>query len=53
MFHERLCNLHLDEILGDKKWGINMKPTGLENIREEKFWQEANARKKSKEKKYC
>lgn len=50
MFHERLCNLHLDEILGDKKWGINMKPTGLENIREEKFWQEANARKKSKEK---
>lgn len=27
-----------------------MKPTGLENIREEKFWQEANARKKSKEK---
>lgn len=27
-----------------------MKPTGLENIREEKFWQEANARKKSKKK---
>lgn len=27
-----------------------MKPTGLENIREEKFWQEASARKKSKKK---
>lgn len=29
-----------------------MKPTGLENIREEKFWQEANARKNN-EKKFC
>lgn len=28
-----------------------MKPAGLENIREEKFWQEANARKKNLRKK--
>lgn len=27
-----------------------MKPTGLENIREEKFWQEANARKNNEKK---